>query len=56
MKILVQLMTVLSVAACLAAAILRFLDVASPAGYTTMLGVASVVYFIAATTWAEMRG
>ncbi len=56
MKILVQLVTLLSVAACLAAAIFRFLDMTSHDGYTTILGISSVVYFIAATAWAEMRG
>ncbi len=55
MKILVQFVTVLSLAACLAAGILRFYDLASYASYTTILGIFSVVYFIAATSWAEMR-
>jgi hypothetical protein len=55
MKILAQIMTFLSLAVCLGSAVFRFFDVASHSGYTMVLGVASVVYFIAATSWAEMR-
>lgn len=56
MKILVQVLTMLSLAVCLGAAVFRFLDLASYTGYTTTLAISSVVYFAAATTWAEMRG
>lgn len=56
MKILAQIVTVLSLAVCLGAAVFRFLDMASYANYITVLGISSVVYFIAATSWAEMRG
>ncbi len=55
MKILMQVVTVVSLAVCLAAAVFRFLDLASYASYTTILVIASVVYFIAASSWAEMR-
>jgi hypothetical protein len=55
MKILAQLVTILSLAVCLAVAISRFFDLTSYGSYTTILGISSVVYFLAATTWAEMR-
>jgi len=55
MRTLVQVVTVLSLAVCLAAAIFRFFDLASHAGYTTILGIASLIYFVAAASWAEMR-
>jgi len=56
MKTLAQIITVLSLAVCLAAAVFRFYDLTSHAGYTAVLGTASLVYFVAATAWAEMRG
>jgi len=55
MKTLVKVGTILSLAVCLAAAIFRLFDLASHAGYTTILGIASLIYFIAAASWAEMR-
>lgn len=55
MKILAQIVTVLSLAVCLAAAVFRFLDLTSHGGYTMVLGLASIVYFVAATSWAEIR-
>lgn len=56
MKILVQVLTFVSLGLCLAAGIFRFYDVASYASYTTILVISSVVYFVAATSWAGMRG
>ncbi|MFB3902066.1 MAG: hypothetical protein ACE15E_01315 [Acidobacteriota bacterium] len=56
MKTLLQILTVFSLALCLAAAVFRFLDLASYGTYTAVLGVSSLVYFVAATSWAERRG
>jgi hypothetical protein len=56
MKILMQIVTVLSLAVCLGVAVYRFLGLASYSSYTTILAISSVVYFVAATAWAEMHG
>lgn len=56
MKIVVRVVTVLSLAVCLGVAVYRFLGLTSYSSYTTILAITSVVYFVAATAWAEMRG
>jgi len=55
MRVIVQAVSVLSLVICLGAAVFRFIDLAGYSTYTTVLGIFSVVYFVAATTWSEMR-
>lgn len=55
MRIAVKLVAVLSLMTCILLAVLCFLSHISHATYTFLFVVFSAVYFVAATTWAEMR-
>lgn len=52
---LIPVLTVLSLAACLGAGIAHFQGRVSFNGYTTAFILFSVIYFVCATAWAEMR-
>lgn len=55
MRILIPVLTILSLAACLGAGVAHFLGKVSFNGYTTSFILFSLVYFASAVTWSEMR-
>lgn len=55
MRILIPVLTVLSLAACLGAGLAHFLGKVTFNGYTTAFILFSLVYFASAVTWAERR-
>ncbi|GEM_PF-4119513 len=55
MKILIPLLTVLSLVACLGTGIAHFQGRVTFNAYTTAFILFSVVYFVSATVWSEMR-
>ena len=55
MKTLVKIVTVASLAACLAVAVAYFLGHTTEGMYRTLLVVFTIVYFVSATTWSESK-
>ncbi len=55
MRVLIPVLTILSLAACLGAGIAHFQGRVTFNAYTTGFILFSVVYFVSATVWSEMR-
>ena len=55
MKKYFTIMAVLSLVACLAAPVLRFLDLLSESGFRLAFLLASLAWFIAATVWVTWK-
>jgi hypothetical protein len=56
MKLISGLLSLASLAACLAAPVVYFHGGMTEAAYKLSLIVASLVWFVAATTWATRKG
>lgn len=55
MKTLTALLSILSLAICLGAPVLFFLGILTEARFKTALLIASLAWFLLATSWASLR-